>query len=202
MSFEEDSKHFKKKQVKSDIQELLEDFKARITKGSAGVRQSGRAVLLSRGIDPLDLMIKTYEMAMKAYETGRGLSDYSDPGPSYLAVCSRVAHDMSKFVYPTIKPVEAKFQDLEEASKDGISREALSSKDIREAILADPFAQEIADGGKKQEEEMNALMNASIAAIATGEINRLESVLPGTPIETPPKTEAKTGGARRPKGKK
>lgn len=182
------SKGIRSKTVRSDLREMLGQFNREVVRGSKPKQTTARLIFMSHGFDPAKKIIELHDMAIQAFNQGRGMGEAYDPGPQYLAIAAKMIETSSRLMYPGISPVKIKFDDAEENDSSPTDAKKYSATQVRDVILSDPFAAEKADAKEaqaQQEQEMNALMSASIAAIAKGEIDGLESILPTGKVELP-----------------
>jgi hypothetical protein len=91
-------------------------------------------------IHPIEMLLKVYNHAIKAFENERGNTDKGDAGAGYLSVAGRAAGDLMAYKYPKLSAIAIKdLNSTQEAQK------ILSTQDAIEILKADPFAPSNAD---------------------------------------------------------
>lgn len=96
--------------------------------------------LANKGINPIDMIKNIHDLALKAYNDGRGYGENGDSGTHYLAVALKAAHRLSEFYAPTIGPIRAEEARIMSDASEAKEVTKLDAARIRAAILADPFA--------------------------------------------------------------
>lgn len=122
-----------------------------------------RSELEKRGIDLLEMQMAVYRKAMDAYDNERGCGDGEqgpkDTGAAYLGICNQAVATLARYCYPTMSAVKIENMDRE------VNDKVIDAVKVRETILNDPFAVQIAHkatsstdtglpvlvGGKKEE---------------------------------------------------
>lgn len=101
-----------------------------------------RHILEERGVDIVAMQIEVYTKAMHAFDNHRGDNEKSDAGSQYLSVCNTAIATLAKYAFPTMTAI--KIEDLSAAE----NTQALDAVAIRQRILNDPFAKNVANASK------------------------------------------------------
>ena len=87
---------------------------------------SGRAKVILKGLDPIDMLYEIYFISRD-----RSLEVKDDVAASYLSVAGKAAADIAKYIYPTLSAV--KFEEVKGSEK------AMEIKQAMQVIMEDPF---------------------------------------------------------------
>ena len=89
------------------------------------------------GINPIEELHNLFKEALKAYHSGRGVTETGDAGTQYLSIAVRIMETMAKFKHPTLAALALK--DMTE-DNNGV-RKAITTEEALQIINSDPFAQ-------------------------------------------------------------
>jgi len=103
-----------------------------------GARQRGTLTALADmerlEINPIEMMLRVYNLSIDAYEKARGYSDKSDAGTGYLSVAGQMASQLARFRHPTLSAIAVK--DI--GGGDG-DKPAMTTEEAMRIIQSDPF---------------------------------------------------------------
>lgn len=87
------------------------------------------------GLNPIEMLKEVYDEALKAYRSGRGLTDKGDAGASYLATAKAAASDLASYKHPKLSALA-----IADVSKEELAeKKTLTAQEARDIIKADPF---------------------------------------------------------------
>lgn len=120
------------------------------------VSMAMRQILEARGIDLIEMQMQVYRKAMDAFDNERGNGDKSDAGPAYLNVCNTAIGTLAKYAFPTMSAI--KLEDL----NNNVNTKVIDAVQVRQTILADPFAKSAAQAATTVNAEHNGLPVLSV----------------------------------------
>jgi hypothetical protein len=97
-----------------------------------------RAQILSKKLNPIDMLYDVYKRAIEAFEQRQVTNKGGDPGPSYLAVAAQSAGQLAKYVYPTLAAVKVDVNNHNMPKK-------IDIKEAIKIITSDPFTRSAVD---------------------------------------------------------
>lgn len=86
------------------------------------------------GFDPLTQLILIQELAMKAFQEGRGYTDKGDAGAAYLGIAQKATEVILNKIAPNLQALKVDVTKSEELPKKSISAKAALA-----ALSSDPF---------------------------------------------------------------
>ena len=93
-----------------------------------------RNELISKGINPVDMLMEIYTLSVAAYKSGRGLTDKGDAGATYLSAAGNAASNLMKYYAPQLGAIAIEVNDSTE-------KKITTVIDARNIVKADPFFQ-------------------------------------------------------------
>ncbi len=114
--------------------------------GRAGIPNKNslvaRAEMDRLGINPIEMLKRVFDEAMKSYETGRGMTEKGDSGVGYLATACAAAKELAGFKHPKLSAIAVKDVTSEESQ----ARVSMTTQEALKVLQSDPILKQVTTG--------------------------------------------------------
>lgn len=86
------------------------------------------------GISPIEMLKEVYDLAIKGYKDGRGISDKADTGAGWLAVAQQAANNLASYKHPKLSAVAIK-----DVTDPAGARVPMTTAEAVKVLEGDPF---------------------------------------------------------------
>jgi hypothetical protein len=86
------------------------------------------------GLNPIEMLAEVYNLALKGYKEGRGISEKADNGAAWLAVARQAADNLASYKYPKLAAMAVK--DMTDPANEA---KPLTTAEAVKVLEQDPF---------------------------------------------------------------